>query len=139
MIPMRATSSALVLASTLLAAVCRTGAPAASGTPEAASSDVPAVIVEPTDASRAALAAAVSAALHGMQVALADDALTRSSTLVVERARLRDASGLPVAGRELTPPERFHLVKRGGACVLLYESTGRATILESTRCAPSTR
>ncbi|ABS27177.1 conserved hypothetical protein [Anaeromyxobacter sp. Fw109-5] len=137
---MRPTGSALVLASALLAAGCRTSAPASMEPSEPSGPrDVPAVIVEPTDASRAALAAAVSAALHGMQVMLADDALTRSSTLVVERARLRDASGLPVAGRELTPPERFHLVKRGGACVLLHEPTGRAAVLESTRCAASAR
>ena len=97
--------------------------------------EVPAVIVAPTDASRAALAAAVRAALDGAPVTLADDALTRSSTLTVERTPLRDPAGLPVGGRELGTPERFYLVKRGGACVLVHERTGRVSSLESTTCA----
>lgn len=99
--------------------------------------EVPAVIVAPTDASRAALTAAVRAALDGAPVTLADDALTRSSTLTVERAPLRDPAGLPVGGRELGSPERFHLVKRGSACVLVHERTGRERSLEATTCAPS--
>lgn len=133
---MRAGSLAAVLASLLVGVACRSGPPQAnepSAAPDAR--EVPAVIVEPSDASRAALAAAVSAALHGAQVTLADDALTRSSTLTVERGQLRDPAGLPVTGRELGPPERFQLVERGGACVLVHERTGRATVLESTRCA----
>ena len=125
----RATAGVFVLLSALLAAGCRT----VRREPR----DVPAVILAPTDASHAALATAVTAALHGAQVTLADDALVRSSTLLVERARLRDAAGLPVGGRELDTPERFRLVKRGGACVLLHESTGRAALLESTACVAS--
>ena len=95
---------------------------------------MPALTVAPTDASRAALAAAVTSALHGAQVTLADDALTRSSTLIVERARQLDAAGLLIAGREVGVPERFRLVKRGGACVLVHERTGQAKVLESTTC-----
>ncbi len=126
---MRAAPGTVILAAALLAAGCRT----ARSEPR----DVPAVIVAPTDASRAALAAAVSAALQGAPVTLADDALTRSSTLTLERPRLRDPSGLPAAGRELGAPERFHLVRRGGACVLVHERTGQAVELESTTCSPS--
>lgn len=130
-------ASLLALALALLAAGCRTAAPAAGASP--GTRDVPAVIVEPDDASRAALASAVSAALQGAPVTLADDALTRSSTLVVERAQVRDPAGVPISGRELAPPERFQLVKRGGACVLQHEGTGRAVVLEATRCTASGR
>lgn len=126
---MRAVRPVFVLASGLLVIGCRTWRPAPR--------ELPAVIVAPTDASRAALADAVTAALHGAQVTLADDALTRSSTLVVERAPLRDAAGLPVDGRARGTPERFRLVKRGGACVLLHERTGRAAELASTTCLAS--
>jgi hypothetical protein len=122
----RAAPGAFVLASALLAAGCRTARPEPR--------DVPALTVAPTDASRAALAAAVTSALHGAQVTLADDALTRSSTLIVERARQLDAAGLLIAGREVGVPERFRLVKRGGACVLVHERTGQAKVLESTTC-----
>lgn len=126
---MRALTTLLVLAPALLAAGCRT----VRSEPR----EVPAVIVEPTPASRAALAAAVSAALHGAPVTLADDALTRSSALSVERAPLRDPCGLPVSGRELGMPERFRLVMRGDACLLVHEGTGQAVTLDSTRCVPS--
>ncbi len=124
---MRAAPGTFFLAFALLAAGCRT----ARSEPR----ELPAVIVAPTDASRAALAAAVSAALHGAPVALAGDALTRSSTLTVERTQVRDAAGVPVQGRELGAPERFRLVKRGGACLLVHERTGRTVVLESTTCA----
>jgi hypothetical protein len=125
----RATACVFVLLSALLAAGCRTVRPEPR--------DVPAVILAPADASHAALATAVTAALHGAQVTLSDDALTKSSTLLVERARQRDAAGLPIAGREVGAPERFRLVKRGGACVLVHERTGRAAVLESTTCVAS--
>lgn len=125
----RAAPGALILASALLAAGCRTARPEPR--------DVPALIIAPTDASRAALAAAVAAALQGAQVTLADDALTGSSTLIVERARHRDAAGLRVDGREFGAPERFRLVKRGGACVLVHERTGQEAVLESTTCVAS--
>jgi hypothetical protein len=106
---------------------CKTAAPVR---PEA-----PAVIVEPTSRSREELTAAVSAALNGVAVTLAEDTLTRESTLVLERARHRDASGLPVQGRELGTPERFRLVKSGGDCVLVHERTGHRFTLRETTCA----
>jgi hypothetical protein len=96
--------------------------------------DVPALIVNPTPESRAALSQAVSSALNRRSVTLADDALTRESTLVIERAVRRDASGLRVQGREPGLPERFRLVKSGGSCVLVHERTGQRFPLGHTRC-----
>jgi hypothetical protein len=101
--------------------------------------DVPAVVAEPGAQARAELAAAVSSALGGVPVRLADDALTRESTLVLERAKHRDASGLPVQGREMGTPERFHLVKSGPDCVLIHEGSGRRFSLHETTCAPLQR
>ena len=98
--------------------------------------DAPAVILEPSPRSREELAGAMSAALNGVTVTLADDALTRESTLVLERAKHRDASGLPVQGREMGMPERFRLVKSGTECVLVHEGTGRRFTLRETTCAP---
>jgi len=100
----------------------------------AMASAVPARIVNPTPESRASLAAAVQAAFNGAKVPLADDALTAESMLVIERAAHRDARGLRIQGRELSPPERFHLVKSGGACVLVHERTGRRFPLDHTDC-----
>jgi hypothetical protein len=98
--------------------------------------EVPAVIADPSSRSRAELAAAVSAALNGVPVTLADDALTRESTLILERARHRDPSGVPVQGRELGTPERFRLVKSGADCVLVHERSGQRFTLRETTCAP---
>ena len=101
--------------------------------------DAPAVIVDPSVRSREELTGAVRAALNGVTVTLADDALTRESTLVLERAKHRDASGLPVQGREMGAPERFHLVKSGPDCVLIHEGSGRRFSLHETACAPLER
>jgi hypothetical protein len=93
-----------------------------------AQSDVAAVIDQPTQESRAELAQAVSGALNGAPVTLADDALTRDSLLIIERARL--------SGRELDRPEHFRLVKVGKQCALVHERTGKRTTLASTTCLP---
>jgi hypothetical protein len=98
--------------------------------------EVPAVVVHPSAPSRAALRQALSAALDGAPVALAADALTGSSTLVIERAHPRDVRGLPLSGRDLGAPERFQLVASDGDCVLVHDRTGRRFTLSATECAP---
>lgn len=90
--------------------------------------DVAAIIDKPTKESRAELAQAVSSALNGAPVTLADDALTRDSLLTIERAHL--------SGRELNTPEHFRLVKIGKDCALVHERTGKRTMLPSTTCVP---
>lgn len=92
--------------------------------------DQPAVLAEPGPRSREAVSKAVSDALGGATVMLADDALTRSSLLIIERKPLRDPSGLPAQGRERGMPEKFYLVKNGASCVLIYEKTGKRYPLE---------
>jgi hypothetical protein len=96
--------------------------------------DPPAIIVNPTDASRMELARVVRKALHGVPVTLADDALTTSNTLVIEHANPRDASGRPLNGRSLDRPERFELFAHNSHCVLVQSRTGRRWILRHTEC-----
>jgi len=98
------------------------------------SNDPPAVIVDPSDASRTELARVVREALHGAPVTLADDALTTSNTLVIEHANPRDAQGLPLDGRSLYRPERFELFARKSRCVLVQSRTGRRWTLRHTTC-----
>lgn len=98
--------------------------------------EVPAVVVHPTPRSRAALAATVGAALQGRPVTLADDALTAGSVLLVEPLARRDATGLPLDGRERRRPERFRLVKSGAACLLVHEPDGARHPVADTECAP---
>jgi len=97
----------------------------------------PAVLTNPSADSRAELVHLISAALNGARVRLADDSLTRDSTLIIERVQRRDAAGRPLDGRTLERPEHFHLVTHGSDCVLIRERTGKRQILRSARCQPA--
>jgi hypothetical protein len=98
---------------------------------------VPALITPVTAASRADLELAVSRALGGAPVRLADDALTRRSLLIIARAPARGSNGVPLNGRELGRPQHFRLLERGSRCVLLHLETGESRLLPHTRCRAS--
>jgi hypothetical protein len=98
--------------------------------------DVPAVIVNPTAESRAELQQAVSQMLSGVDVLLAAEALTKSSTLTIERKRSGSLENPPLSGRDLGTPERFHLLLTGTGCVLVHESDQSTVPLKQTDCAP---
>src|SRR5262245_26379888 len=102
----------------------------------ACATGVPARIVSPTPATRAELQGAVSDALGGTPVTLADDALTQSSLLTLEHATPDDAQGRALTGRDLGRPERFRLLKLGSGCVLVHESDGGRSVLKQATCAP---
>lgn len=123
----------LVVSAALLAGGCR-AAPTAGGS--AVDGEVPARIVNPTDTSRAELERVVSDMLFGTEVTLADDALTESSVLVLERSRRRSMTNPPLSGREMREPERFQLVTDGERCFLIH-GAGRARYeLSDTECVP---
>ena len=117
----------LPLAAVLLLSGCARGL---------AQEETPAVIVNPTNESRAALVAAVSTALGLPSVTLAQDALTQDDLLIVERVRPRDAEGRPLSGRDLDRPEHFRLVKMGASCILVHERTSSRQVLAATQCIP---
>ena len=93
----------------------------------------PARIVETDAASRAALQNAVHAALH-TQVTLADDALTKTSVLIIERNPPRSLRGHPAQGRIMEAPIQFRLVRHGEDCVLIDQRDSARYPLENTRC-----
>lgn len=93
----------------------------------------PAIIVEPTDASRAALQAAVNEWLDS-DVQLADSALTETSFLFVERRMPRSIDGAPAKGRNMEMPYRFTLLTNGKECVLVDERDGSRRLLKDTKC-----
>ena len=97
---------------------------------------VPARIIDSTTESHAELVKTVSAALNNPAVTLADNALTSTSVLVIERKPHRDPNGNPVLGRDLSPKpvERFRLVLKDGHCLLIQESTSDRFTLDKTRC-----
>ena len=98
--------------------------------------DEPAVIVNPTDESRAELRQVVSDMLFGAEVALADDALTKSSVLVIERSRIRNLDDKRVSGRDLGEPQRFQLLTTGTECVLIHSPNLARYELTRTDCVP---
>jgi hypothetical protein len=114
-------------ASVLLLPACETSS---------ASQDIPALIVDPTPASRAELQLAVARALHSSPIPLADDALTRSSLLPIDRMPRRDSQGRLLNGLEIgRKPEMFRLVKHGDACVLIHDDVEQLRqTLTSTKC-----
>lgn len=116
----------LVSASLLALAACKNGT---------MQQEVPAVIHEPTAEARAELQSHVSSAL-ATDVLLADDALSESSVLIVERRVRRDPAGNRLPGRDLGRPEEFQLLLSGGNCVLVRQSTGERWKLREVNCVP---
>jgi len=92
-------------------------------------------IVDPDDASRAALQRALEAALH-TKVTLADDALTETSVLIIERSPPPNMRTPPAQGRTMEPPIQFRLVIHGEDCVLIDQRDRSRYKLENTRCEP---
>ena len=100
----------------------------------ACSVDRPAKIVAPTPSSRAELERVVSAALGGVAVELADDALVHNSMLSVEPRAYRDAQNNRIMGRDPGTPTQFRLLKHGEQCILERPDTQRRWVLSDTRC-----
>lgn len=95
--------------------------------------DRPARIVNADAGSIAALQAAVNEAL-GTEVMLADDALTGSSLLTIERWPIGTIDNPVPQGRILEKPIRFQLVRNGAQCVLVKQSDGSRYVLSNTDC-----
>ena len=102
--------------------------------------------IEPTDArlmksssaNTAILSEAVSEALGGRKVTLAENVLTDKSTLVMDPSfasgRTMD-SGF-VNGRSLQKPDHFRLMTNGISCYLLHEESGKSIPLKDMNCQP---
>ncbi len=95
--------------------------------------DKPARITDPTDDSRAALQQTVNAVLN-TNVTIADDALTDSSLLIVERSMPKSMDGSPAQGRTMEMPYQFRLVINGDECVLIDQRDDSRHVLQDTSC-----
>ena len=67
---------------------------------------------------------------------LADDALTGSSLLTIERQPHRDPQGRPLSGRDLGRPHQFRLIQSDSRCFLVREPDGERWELTHASCAP---
>ena len=121
-----------MLLTTQLAGLC------ACTTPQSAAQPVkfeePARVSQPTAESRAELQTAVNAALRSSAVMIADDALTASSELIIERVPARDSAGRPLSGRDFGRPQHFELVKNDHTCILVHRESGQRFPLKNTEC-----
>ena len=90
-------------------------------------------IIHADDASRAALQHAVNDALN-TNVTLADDALTESSLLIIERSPPRSMQGLPTQGRNMDIPIQFRLVINREDCILIDQRDQSRYELDNTTC-----
>jgi len=105
------------------------------------SRDTPAVLTNPTQATRAELRLAVQRALHSDPVLLAPDALTTTNLLIIDRFVRRDPAGRPLDGLNFGGrPEQFQLVRVNKECVLVHLGVDpiRQTMRSAT-CAPLPR
>jgi hypothetical protein len=96
--------------------------------------DQAAVIVNPDAASRAALQETVNAALH-TDATLADDALTETSILIIQRKVPQSIAGSPAQGRTMEMPIQFRLVANGTECILIDQRDMSRAVLADTVCS----
>lgn len=96
--------------------------------------DRPARIVNADADSRAALQAAVNEAL-GNDVLLAEDALTDSSLLTIERWPAGTMENPVPQGRILEKPIQFRLVINDSDCILIDQRNESRHVLQDTECA----
>ena len=96
--------------------------------------DRPARIVNADADSRAALQAAVNEAL-GTEVLLAQDALTDTSLLTIERWPTGTMDNPVPEGRRLDKPILFRLVINGSDCILIDQRNESRHVLKDTECA----
>ena len=99
----------------------------------ATDNDQAAIITNPSDASRSALQHAVNTALH-TAVALADDALTETDLLTIERSPTQGIGTSPTDGRIMDMPIQFRLVISANECILIDQRDAARYPLESTSC-----
>jgi hypothetical protein len=68
------------------------------------------------------------------EVLLAEDALTRTSLLIVERKQPQSIEGSPAQGRNMDLPIQFQLIKSGDDCVLIDQRDQSRSVLADTEC-----
>lgn len=95
--------------------------------------DRPALIINPDDASRAALQDTVNTAF-GTHVTLADNALTDSSLLTIERRPRPTMENPNPLGRNMEMPFQLRLYINGTDCVLVDQRDRSRHILANTTC-----
>jgi len=97
-----------------------------------------AMLTESSAATTQMLSKAVSKALGGVDVKLANNVLMDSPTLTLETRIPQSMDGGRMVGamndRARPAPDRFTLMKEGRSCYLVHENTGQKLPLGSMKC-----
>jgi hypothetical protein len=93
-----------------------------------------AVLTNPGAEVKLEISQAIIALTGFSSVTLADQDLTQSSELVIERKHQRTAQGDLIQGRDLELPRRFQLVLQSGQCWLVHKATEQWTLLKKAQC-----
>ena len=122
--------SVLLLAAAMAVTSCaQPGLTVGSAVPE-----VPAVLVFANDATQLVVRSTVARMMGVTSVAVANDALLKTSLLVIEKNRPRGVDGIQLSGRDYDKPEQFSLYKSVQGCVLVRLRTGAREWLPHTQC-----
>jgi len=95
---------------------------------------VDAIIVNPTRESRAELLSIVTQTLNVKKILLAQDALTESNRLIIERKYHRTLEQGVVMGRSEEIPEIFKLKIKGSKCIFLHPASNQSWPLLKSQC-----
>jgi hypothetical protein len=96
--------------------------------------DLPALIINPNEASMASLQATLSNLFGGQTIQLSNDVLTRSSLLTLEQGQKKSLKIPATNGRIMTAPYKFRLVKNAADCVLIDLRDNSRHPLSNTAC-----
>lgn len=97
--------------------------------------DCPAILTDVSDASRAALQAAVNE-IAGGDVTLSNNALTDRSVLIIEKLPTLTMQNPAPQGRIMEPPIKLQLVINRTDCILVDTRDQSRHRLDNTRCTP---
>ena len=96
--------------------------------------DLPALIIDPDEASMASLQTTLSNLFGGQAIELSNDVLTRSSLLTLEQGQKKSLKTPATNGRIMAAPYKFRLVKNAADCVLIDLRDNSRHQLPNTSC-----
>lgn len=96
--------------------------------------ELPAVIANIEPKASVELNQVVAGALGRESVNLADDALTRTDRLIIERKKHQSIEGGVLVGRSYEMPQHFRLVIKDSTCILIHEKTETRYPLKQVSC-----
>ncbi|MDX3774607.1 hypothetical protein QE250_10825 [Chromatiaceae bacterium AAb-1] len=105
-----------------------------SGCQHSIAEPVPALLTNPSAATKQELQQQIQQLTDGPQVKLADNVFTTSHKLYIEQQVLVDERGLPLMGRHQQPVKIFSLLTDGSHCLLRHDASEQLVILQQVQC-----